>query len=100
MGGNRVLSIVENTIDHFHPYYTNTMKKILVLCSMIVALGFVVGCPPRGEADKTAPSSTTTGSSDGTTGGNAAGADTTTGGNAAGADTATGGSDTGGGAAQ
>ena len=43
-----MFSEVENTHWLFYPLtLLNAMKKIIALCSLFIALGFVVGCPPK-----------------------------------------------------
>ena len=67
--GESLFSEGENTANHFSPLTPLiTMKKIIVLCSMIVALGFVTGC----TGDKPAPTNPTTPASGSTTGTDAA----------------------------
>ena len=60
------------------------MKKFLVLCSMLVALGFVVGCP-SGDTPVTAPPNTTAGG-DAPADGDTAGGDPPADGDTAGGD--------------
>ena len=62
-----VFSEVENAMTHFHPKpLVTAMKKLIAVCSMILALGFVAGCPKKAEEPvKSEPSQT--GSTDGAT---------------------------------
>ena len=56
-----------NTIKLFSPqtFLKNTMKKFFALCAMIVALGFVAGCPGGGESPAPSPAPADTAPADG-----------------------------------